>query len=108
MGGEVNDRGWDGWMASLTWWTWVCVTPGVGDEQGGLACCSAWGCKELDMTEQMNWIEMKYIYWLRSYLDLEENKEGISGKGKLKGKNKYEEIGCEEVKKEDGGRRNWS
>ena len=26
-------------------------TPGVGDEQGGLACYSPWGCKELDMTE---------------------------------------------------------
>ena len=24
-GGEGNDRGWDGWMASLTRWTWVCV-----------------------------------------------------------------------------------
>ena len=23
----------------------------VGDGQGGLACCSPWGCKELDMTE---------------------------------------------------------
>ena len=22
-GGEGGDRGWDGWMASLTWWTWV-------------------------------------------------------------------------------------
>ena len=29
--------------------------PGVGDGQGGLACCSPWGCKELDMTEQLNW-----------------------------------------------------
>ena len=25
--------------------------PGVGDGQGGLACCSPWGRKELDMTE---------------------------------------------------------
>ena len=25
-GGERNDRGWDGWMASLTWWTWVWVS----------------------------------------------------------------------------------
>ena len=25
----------------------------VGDGQGGLACCSPWGCKELDMTEQL-------------------------------------------------------
>ena len=24
-GGERDDRGWDGWIASLTWWTWVWV-----------------------------------------------------------------------------------
>ena len=29
---------------------------GVGDEQGSLACFSQWGCKELDMTERLNWI----------------------------------------------------
>ena len=27
---------------------------GVGDGQGGLACCSLWVCKESDMTEQLN------------------------------------------------------
>ena len=27
---------------------------GVGDGQGGLACCGSWGCKESDMTEQLN------------------------------------------------------
>ena len=27
---------------------------GVGNGQGGLACCSPWGCKELDMTERLN------------------------------------------------------
>ena len=27
-GGEGNDRGWDGWMASPTQWTWVCVNSG--------------------------------------------------------------------------------
>ena len=26
-------------------------TLAVGDGQGSLACCSPWGCKELDMTE---------------------------------------------------------
>ena len=26
-------------------------TLGVGDGQGGLACCGSWGCKESDMTE---------------------------------------------------------
>ena len=33
-------------------------TPGVGDGQGGLACCSPWGHKESDMTEQLNWTEL--------------------------------------------------
>ena len=28
-------------------------TPGVGDGQGGLACCSPWGHKKSDMTEQL-------------------------------------------------------
>ena len=27
-GGEGDDRGWDGWMASLTQWTWVWVDSG--------------------------------------------------------------------------------
>ena len=31
---------------------------GVGDGQGGLASCSPWGCKELDMTERLNWTEV--------------------------------------------------
>ena len=29
-------------------------TLGIGDGQGGLACCDSWGCKELDTTEQLN------------------------------------------------------
>ena len=29
-------------------------TPGVGDGQGGLACCSPWGHKESDTTERLN------------------------------------------------------
>ena len=30
---------------------------GVGDGQGSLTCCSPWGHKESDTTEQLNWIE---------------------------------------------------
>ena len=30
-------------------------TPGVGDGQGGLACCNSWGRKESDMTERLNY-----------------------------------------------------
>ena len=29
-------------------------TLGVGDGQGGLACCGSWGHKESDTTEQLN------------------------------------------------------
>ena len=31
---------------------------GVDDGQGSLACCSPWGCKELDTTERLNWTEV--------------------------------------------------
>ena len=33
-------------------------TLGVGDGQGGLACCGLWGRKESDMTEWLNWTEL--------------------------------------------------
>ena len=32
-------------------------TSGVGDGQGGLACCGSWGLKESDTTEWLNWTE---------------------------------------------------
>ena len=42
-------------------------TPGVGDGQGGLACCGSWGRKESDMTEWLNWtrqiVLIPWIYW---------------------------------------------
>ena len=57
-GGEGDDRGWDGWMTSLTQWTWIWVSSGTW-WQGRLACCSPWDHKELDMTEELNWI--KYL-----------------------------------------------
>ena len=37
-------------------------TPGVGDGQGGLACCDSWGRKELDTTERLNWTELSSIW----------------------------------------------
>ena len=35
-------------------------TPGVGDGQGGLACCNSWGLKESDTTERLNWTESSW------------------------------------------------
>ena len=37
-------------------------TPGVGDGQGGLVCCSSWGHKESDTTEWLNWTELNWIF----------------------------------------------
>ena len=37
-------------------------TPGVGDGQGGLACCDSWGCKEGHYSAtEMNWTELNWI-----------------------------------------------
>ena len=50
-------------------------TLGIGDGQGGLACCSSWGRKESDMTEQLNWTELnwtEYIYVYECVLDASE------------------------------------
>ena len=47
-----------GWHHWLNWHEFQ-QAPGVGDGQGSLACCSPWGCKELDTTEQLNWTEGK-------------------------------------------------
>ena len=38
-------------------------TSGVGDGQGGLACCGSWGHKESDMTEWLNWTTVLQWRW---------------------------------------------
>ena len=51
-------------------------TPGVGDGQGGLACCDSWGRRELDTTERLDWLNNGYTgifpsfrwYWHTSLL----------------------------------------
>ena len=50
--GQQRMRGLDG----ITNWMDMSFeqAPGVGNGQGGLACCSPWGCKESDTTEQLN------------------------------------------------------
>ena len=51
---EDEMAGWHYWLDGLEF-EW---TPGVGDGQGGLACCNSWGRKESDMTEWLNWTEL--------------------------------------------------
>ena len=51
---EDEMAGWHHWLdeCESEW------TLGVGDGQGGLACCDSWGGKESDMTERLNWTEL--------------------------------------------------
>ena len=60
-GGEGDDRGWDGWMASPTWWTWVWVSsrswwwtgrPGMLQSMGSQKVGHDW-VTELNLTETL-------------------------------------------------------
>ena len=48
-------------------------TPGVGDGQGGLACCNSWGHKESDMTERLNWTELNLIKIKKAQIHIFQN-----------------------------------
>ena len=51
---EDEMAGWHHWLdGHESQWT-----PGVGDGQGGLACCNSWDCKELDTTERLIWSDL--------------------------------------------------
>ena len=56
-GGEGDHRGWDGWMASLTGWTWVWVNSGSWWWTGKPGVLQ-WGHKGSDKTERLNWNEL--------------------------------------------------
>ena len=56
---------------------------GVGDGQGGLACCDSWDRKEPDRTEWLNWTELKltkvvkYFKKFKNHMnDLKEGRQG--------------------------------
>ena len=47
-------------------------TPGVGDGQGGLACCDSWGHKESDTTEWLIWSD-QWIFTIWHLCQLHRN-----------------------------------
>ena len=62
-GGEGDDRGWDGWMASLTWWTWVWVDSGSWRWTGRPGVLRFIGSQRVghDWATELNWTELKCL-----------------------------------------------
>ena len=80
---EDEMAGWHHWVdgRESEW------TPGVGDGQGGLACCDSWGRKESDTTEWLNWTELSLIYrnweqlWLTASRKTETSAVAVQPRG---------------------------
>ena len=64
-------------------------TLGVGDGQGGLACCGSLGLKEADRTEWLNWTElmgpdaMILVFWMLSFKTTFYSPLSLSSRGSL-------------------------
>ena len=64
-GGEGDDRGWDGWMASLTWWTWVWVNSGSWWWTGRPGVLPFMGLQRVrhDWVTELNWTEVFFRFF---------------------------------------------
>ena len=71
--------GWHHWLNGLEFES----TLGVGDGQEGLTCCSPWGCKELDMTEWLNWTEPMLIRVFESQQDTHDGWNNRNGSWRI-------------------------
>ena len=93
-GGEGDDRGWDGWMASRTRWTWVWVNSGSWWWTGRPGVLRFMGSQRVghDWVTELNWTEGRYEFdfisnWqfskvivaVRSLFNTGGNKGGIWG-----------------------------
>ena len=63
-GGKGDDRGWDGWMASLTQWTWVWVISGSWWWTGKPGVLQSMGSQRIghDRATELNWTEAQWQY----------------------------------------------
>ena len=63
-GGEGDDRGWDGWMASPTQWTWVWVDSGSWGWTGRPGVLQFRGLQRVrhDWVTELNWTELNWKY----------------------------------------------
>ena len=66
VGGEGDDRGWNGWMASLTLWTWVWVSSGSWWWTGGPGMLRFMGSQRVghDWVTELNWTDtISFLCW---------------------------------------------
>ena len=77
-------------------------TLGVGDGQGGLACCDSWGRKESDWATELNWTEWKLAVYLKSVFIKLSSLENIEAAGE-----RWKTFICADRKKTTKNYRNW-
>ena len=74
-GGEGDDRGWDHWMASWTWWTWVWVSsrswwwtgkPGVLQSMGSQRVGHDWVTELNWATKHIKWMIEAILFWAKA------------------------------------------
>ena len=86
-GGEGDDRGWDGWMASLTQWTWVWVNSGSWWWTGRPGVLQSTGSQRVghDWVTELNWsllIASSDLLWTFIFLKIKSIQQFGIKKGK--------------------------
>ena len=68
-GGEGDERGWDGWMASSTWWAWIWLDSECWWWTGWPGMLRFTGSQKVrhDWTTELNWNEL-IPFWLVEFL----------------------------------------
>ena len=70
-GGKGDDRGWDGWMASLTQWTWVWVNSGIWWWTGKSGVLWFLWSQRVghEWVTELNWT-WRYLHWYRNFTNV--------------------------------------
>ena len=78
-GGKGDDRGWDGWMASPSWWTWVWVNSGSWWWTGRPGVLRFMGSQRVrhDWATELNWTDWRQSSIFRRLIGFNRDKNRI-------------------------------